>query len=434
MLSIKITNRDMSADARKNAKPLLSKPLILLAGVTLAVLSSSCDKTAEQAVASGLPESTPGIAYTNYRVASVPWSIHVVRVARSHPELTLHSVHASAKALGLSTLSEQIRRFKAGDDLPVAGVNGDFYQRGRSYAGDPRGLQILEGDLISAPVGGVSFWIDADGQPHCTNVYSQFQVTWPDGATTPFGLNEERSGSRAAVLYTPALGASTLTSGGRELVLERSGEGPWLPLAPGQTYMARVRQVREGGNTRLAADTMVLSLGSRAMAGVPNVEPGGLVKLSTGTIPNLRGARTALSGGPWLVHNGRVAKPQRQNDEDEDSMPYSQSSMRERHPRAGLGWNDKYFFLLEVDGRQRHLSIGMTLQEMANFFVSLGCREALNFDGGGSATLWCNGQVRNSPCDRYERPIANGLIVVKKPTDHHRAVAGPVGQVKAVQP
>jgi exopolysaccharide biosynthesis protein len=44
----------------------------------------------------------------------------------------------------------------------------------------------------------------------------------------------------------------------------------------------------------------------------------------------------------------------------------------------------------------------------------LGCKEAMNFDGGGSATLWYDGQVRNSPCDRMEREIANCLVIVCK--------------------
>jgi exopolysaccharide biosynthesis protein len=38
----------------------------------------------------------------------------------------------------------------------------------------------------------------------------------------------------------------------------------------------------------------------------------------------------------------------------------------------------------------------------------------LNFDGGGSATLWFDGEVRNSPCERAEREIANSLVVVRR--------------------
>jgi exopolysaccharide biosynthesis protein len=88
--------------------------------------------------------------------------------------------------------------------------------------------------------------------------------------------------------------------------------------------------------------------------------------------------------------------------------------MREDHPRAAIGWNEKYFYLVEVDGRQKHLSVGMTLDDLAKWLMKLGCTEAMNFDGGGSATLWFDGQVRNSPCDRMEREIANCLVIVRK--------------------
>jgi exopolysaccharide biosynthesis protein len=57
----------------------------------------------------------------------------------------------------------------------------------------------------------------------------------------------------------------------------------------------------------------------------------------------------------------------------------------------------------------------MTLDELAAYLVGLGCREAMNFDGGGSATLWYEGKVRNRPCDGYERRVANALFVLRKP-------------------
>src|SRR6266581_5039661 len=55
----------------------------------------------------GVPDS--GLSYTNYRVADVPWSIHVVRMERSDSHFEIHSTHAGGGALGLSTLSDQIK-------------------------------------------------------------------------------------------------------------------------------------------------------------------------------------------------------------------------------------------------------------------------------------------------------------------------------------
>jgi exopolysaccharide biosynthesis protein len=88
--------------------------------------------------------------------------------------------------------------------------------------------------------------------------------------------------------------------------------------------------------------------------------------------------------------------------------------MRERHPRTAIGWDDRFFYLVVVDGRQRTLSRGMTLAELGAYMHDLGCLEAMNLDGGGSATLWCGGYPINSPCDGMQREIANGLVVIRK--------------------
>ena len=320
----------------------------------------------------------------------------------------VRAVHAGGYAVGLGRLSDQARLLASEQATPMAAINGDFYQRGGPYAGDPRGLQIVDGELISAPSGSASFWIDALGEPHATNTTSLLEVTWPDGTTAPVGLNGGRP-SNEIELYTPAIGPSTQTGGGRELVLEPRGNTLWLPLRPGRVYPARIREVRETGDTRILPGTMVLSIGPSLARRVPWLQSGDELIVSTATSPSLRGARTAISGGPLLVRDGK-----RQRIQTADSDSYEFSSMTERHPRSAIGWNENYFFLVQVDGRQRNLSVGMTLSELAALMVELGCQEALNLDGGGSATLWYDGRVRNRPCDGYERAIANSVVVVKK--------------------
>jgi hypothetical protein len=355
-----------------------------------------------------VPAALPGLSYTNARVADVPWSIHVVQWERSNSLYQLQSLHAQGKALGLDTLSDQLAALSPALGTPVAAINGDFYQRDKAYAGAPRGLQIVAGELLSAPSGGASFWIDALGEPHTGKVASAFQITWPDGTTSTFGLNGERR-TNGLELYTAAIGASTHTVRGRELVLVRAAGSRWLPLRIGQTYLAQVREIREAGDTRLADDTLVLSMGPAAMSKLPEVQAGAVLRISTASQPALHGIRAAISGGPMLLQNG---KRERLNVADSES--YEVTSMEEQHPRTAIGWNERYLFLVVVDGRQKHLSIGMTLEELAKLLTKLGCREAMNFDGGGSATLWYNGEVRNSPCDRMEREIANCLAIVKK--------------------
>jgi hypothetical protein len=349
----------------------------------------------------------PGVVYTNERVAAVPWSAHVVRWARTNAAFELHSAHAGGAAFGLSTLTAQLELLDPTLGEPVAAVNGDYYRWESACAGDPRGLQIVASEVISAPTGGVSFWVDAAGQPQCTNVTSRFTAIWPNGTASPFGLNEERAPD-GIVLYTAAAGQSTRTSRGRDVVLERQGEGPWLPLRMGLSYTARVREVCDGGNAVLRSGTMVLSIGRRVQP-PPPIEPGAVVRFVTASFPDLRGVATAISGGPVLLRKGRV-----QRIDVSESESYQASTMFERHPRSAVGWNRSEFFLVTVDGRQQGLSVGMTLKEFGAYLLKLGCEDAMNFDGGGSATLWCAGKVRNRPCDGGERVIANSLVLMRK--------------------
>lgn len=389
--------------ARSRFDPFNWRHLQSLVLISLALLLA----TGSSLAAFQIPLDATGLGYTNFRVADVPWSIHIVQVARTNPVYEIHSVHAANSAVGLETLSEQLGVLSPDLGTPVAAINGDFYQRERAYAGAPRGLQIIDGELISSPGNKIAFWIDANGEAHGSSVTSKFEVTWPDGTASPFRLNAERP-SNGVELYTPSVGRSTRTTGGQELILERAEGSAWLPLHIGKTYTAQVKEVREGGDTKVPADALVLSLGTAAARRLAPLKPGATVRISTATEPALHGVRTALSGGPLLVHNGH-----RQRLEGGIYDRYESSSMFERHPRAAIGWNQDSLFLVEVDGRQR-VSVGMTLDELANFLVVLGCQEGMNCDGGGSATLWFQGEVRNNPCERAEREIANSLVVVKK--------------------
>lgn len=367
-------------------------------------------------VAPESPRPARSLTYQNERIDSAPWSTHVVKMAFDDPSLELRSTLARGTILGLSRLSEQALAIPASVGTPLAGVNGDFYERDFSrYAGDPRGLQIVDGELVSSPAraaGYCAFWIDAEGRPRAADVTSKFVASLPDGQKLDFSLNEDRRSSDA-VLYTPTLGRSTKTSGGVEVILERNGPEPWLPLRIGENYTAKVREVRQTGDTTLARETLVLSFGPRLATNLATLTPGALVALSTATTPELRGARTAIGGGAIITQGGRAAKIEKPRS-SAGLNSYTISSMFERHPRAAVGWNKTHLFLVEVDGRQRGLSVGMTLAELGAYMAKLGCEEAINLDGGGSATFWYRGRVVNSPCDGTERPIANGLVVIRK--------------------
>jgi hypothetical protein len=376
-----------------------------------AALTTAAIPTVQAANSAG-PRLEPGIYYTNEVVPRIPWSIHVIRIDRSRKDLTFFSAHARDRVLGVSLLADQARGVPAAFGRAVAAINGDFYLRDNpTYAGDPRGLQIVNGELISAP-STVCVWFDTNGNPHLDQVKGNFQVTWPDGRKTPFGLNEMRPPG-AAVLFTPTYAPTTRSMGGRELILEQDGNNAWLPLEVGQNYRARVREVRTTGNSRIAPGTMVLSLDARSLAGVPDIQAGAVLEISTATTPSLQGSKVAIGGGPALIQNGKsysMTMPPAGS-----SRNWSERSKYERHPRSAFGWSPTHFYFVTVDGRQEGLSVGMKLAELADYMARLGCTEAINLDGGKSAQLWLSGHIVNSPC-QGEDTVANSLLVLRKPT------------------
>jgi len=356
----------------------------------------------------GLPRVEPGIEYLHHRIGDGPWSIHVVKVDRLGGRFGLVSALAQGHIYGLASVSEQVKSLGDAWGRPVAAVNGDFFLiRSDPYQGDPTGLHIAQGELVSAPAG-TSFWVDEAGDPHIGKVTAKFRATGPDGLDIPFSLNQARADD-AAVLYTPAIGASTRTGPGLELVLEKSGEGDWLPLRPGGRYQARISAVNDQGDVRLTPQIMVLSIGPKLAGGLRTPALGTMISLHLKTSPDLTGVTTALGGGPVLLDAG----------ERGDWQP-----PQPRHPRTALGWNDEHFVLAVVDGRQESLSVGMTYLEMASLMSGLGCTHAMNLDGGGSSTLWLDGRIMNSPSDGRERRVANCLIVVSNEQDKSKPNPG----------
>ena len=338
-----------------------------------------------------------GYNYIHDELKEGPLSIHIFKVDRTRHDLFFATTLGNGKTLGMSTVSDQLKLLAPALGKPLAAVNGDFYLNDAKLAGDPRDLQIYQGELVSAPNGHACFWIDLAGDPQSTNIQSRFRVIWPDQSSTPFGLNELRE-NETAVLYSAALGSATPANAGTELILENPQESSWLPLKVGQVLRARVRAVRASGETPLTPETLVLSLGPKLAGKAAALPAGAVIQLVTETFPRLTGITTAIGGGPTLVHASKA-------------MEWSGFLMR--HPRTAIGWNRDYCFLVEVDGRQNNLSIGMTFPELAAYMVKLGCQEAMNLDGGGSATMWVFGHVINSPSEGHERPGANTLVIMQ---------------------
>ena len=93
-----------------------------------------------------------------------------------------------------------------------------------------------------------------------------------------------------------------------------------------------------------------------------------------------------------------------------------------RHPRTAIGTSGNKVYLVTVDGRSKGNSLGVNLNELANILKWLGAENALNLDGGGSTTMYIEGQpengIVNRPCDNQkfdrqgERRVSNSVLLL----------------------
>jgi exopolysaccharide biosynthesis protein len=101
------------------------------------------------------------------------------------------------------------------------------------------------------------------------------------------------------------------------------------------------------------------------------------------------GAWQVLSFGPALVEDGEIAVTAG------SEVGQSKSS----NPRTAIGQIGPLHYLVIVSDGRTDASAGLSLLELAELFQERGCTIAYNLDGGGSTTLWFNGQVINVPTD-----------------------------------
>ena len=120
-----------------------------------------------------------------------------------------------------------------------------------------------------------------------------------------------------------------------------------------------------------------------------------------------------LQAGPLLVLDGRSAIVEGEDREgfSAGAHQFDSDITAGRYPRAALAITGEQVLAVACDGRTRR-DAGMTLGELAETLISLGASEAMNLDGGGSASLVCGGALRNRPREQHGVDLLEGRPVV----------------------
>lgn len=118
-----------------------------------------------------------------------------------------------------------------------------------------------------------------------------------------------------------------------------------------------------------------------------------------------KGALQVLSFGPGLIIDNEISVV------SGEEVGQAMTS----NPRTAIGYlGEKHYIMVVADGRTS-ASTGLSLVELAEFMNELGCKQAYNLDGGGSSTIFYNGNVINNPTTNgstiSEREVSDILYV-----------------------
>ncbi len=342
------------------------------------------------------------------KTKSGPWRVNVLtidpQVARGR--LTATFGPSLAKTEPTTTLT----RLAGG----LAGVNASYFTftGSKKYPGDPVGLGLYDGRLLSEPTGRygeVGVLLDAGtGQVQLgplrwsgivRNKVSDASVdlsaiNHPPVVPRGCAKNAEPDrclGAGEAVAFTPEFGSRTAVGAGVEVVLDRAGcvvrsrEKRGTGLLPGQTSLQGTGQSADAVRQVAVFGCLDTEETLTDRLGVP-------VELTS----DLYGVAARY---PLVTAGVRVGQP-------------GGGGYNGRNPRTLIGTGaDGRILLVTIDGK-RPSSVGTTLTETAKVAKSLGMQDAVNLDGGGSTTMSVRGTLANKPSGRKERSVGDALVFV----------------------
>lgn len=341
------------------------------------------------------------------RIGTTPRGPWVVRAVSIDPDVAKGRLATSygPSVAGTSPTTELTRQANA-----LVGVNASFFALGARHPGNPVGLAVAAGRVLSEPSPlGAEVTLLVDTKRNALQVAKlrwSAQLREVDGGRTlrvtkvnaiprvPPACRTRAAQAKCTrpgqiAVFTAEYGKRTPHGIGTEVLLDAAGCA---------VRMQPHRGVRLGKGRSSIQATGAATRQVRALLKKGCVDIRHTVRDARGNPVVLRRSTAAVSGRYQLLDEGRVVVPNRTG------------HFFGRHPRtlAGTTWDGKIVFVT-IDGRSRR-SVGATLREAARVARALGVRDAINLDGGGSTTMSIRGRLVNNVSGRRERPVSDALL------------------------
>ncbi|MFN2364188.1 MAG: phosphodiester glycosidase family protein, partial [Halarsenatibacteraceae bacterium] len=318
-------------------------------------------------------------------------NITIIELDLNRYEFKVKPVLANGSVSGISDLVEIGKNNQA-----LAGINGGFFESN----GKPLGIYMENGKIVTGKVRDLvrsTLLIDEYGNIDIGIYDWHANITMPDGRDILISGVNQAPGNNQAVLFNQYYGetAPQLKEDAVEIIV--NGENNILGV--NRSHNLAPSTIPDEGYIIQATGEKGYLLGG--------LTGGNKITLSNrfSPEPELEGEIIhALGAGPQLVENGRVNITSYREGFQEDVV-------NGNAPRSAAGITaDNKLLLVTVDGRQPERSIGITLEELAEFMLDLGAVKAMNLDGGASARMLVRGFTMNTPSS--ERNIGNALLIL----------------------
>jgi phosphodiester glycosidase len=223
--------------------------------------------------------------------------------------------------------------------------------------------------------------------------------------TTVYAVRHPRAATRVRVVHFPRpehLDVWCQTNGvGEAVVAGFFLRDPYRPL--GELWI-------DGRPAR--HETIAAPYGPRR--GTVVSDPDGSVRLVERDAAPSRPPGDLVQAGPLLVSGGRVVFDSGTDREgfSAGAGQFDSDITEGRYPRAALGASEQWLFAVACDGRRSNVDGGLSMLELADVMVELGAENAINLDGGGSATLVHRGHLLNRPYSSQDQPAPASRRVV----------------------
>jgi exopolysaccharide biosynthesis protein len=362
----------------------------------------------------------PGVSYLQEVRLAEPLVIHALRFkypaegVRFETRIAKDAVFIR-NAGSRETVDEMAKRVGA-----FAAVNADFF----GWDGDPLGIQVTRGELVSEPYVPRAAAAWANSALMFDAPQWKGNLVLADGSSYAIdGVNRSCKPGEA-ILNTLRAGVASSKDPCYAFLFEIAGD-----LSAGNEVELKLKNIfpETFSVPMQEKEAVLMATSGRGLSLIKALKVGQTCRARmelTGQI-NWSAIQEAIGGGPRIVKEGKAMV-------NSDAERFDRS-MTLRHPRTAIGYTSGgEVVLCVVDGRST-ISRGATFEELAEIMLRLGCTDAINLDGGGSSTLYVAGAVLNRPSDGPSRPVANALLLFlpdsppgASPKFAIRATAGPI--------